>query len=50
MSVLVFCYFLYDSGSSNWCSLKNLDGWDGVRGAREVQEGGGKCMPMNDSC
>ena len=28
----------------------NLEGWDGVRGGREVQEGGDICMPMADSC
>ena len=24
----------------------NLDGWDGVGGGREVQEGGDICIPM----
>ena len=28
----------------------NLEGWDGVGGGREVQEGGDMCMPMADSC
>ena len=28
----------------------NLDGWDGVRGGREVQEEGDTCIPMADSC
>ena len=28
----------------------NLAGWDGVRGGKEVQEGGDICMPMADSC
>ena len=39
------CYF-YEN-------LKNyLDGWDGVSGGREVQEGGNRdiCIPMSDSC
>ena len=28
----------------------NLEGWDGVRGGREVQEGGDICIPMVNSC
>ena len=28
----------------------NLEGWDGERGAREVQEGEDICIPMADSC
>ena len=28
----------------------NLEGWDGVRGGREVQEGGDICIPTADSC
>ena len=28
----------------------SLEGWDGVRGGREVQEGGDICIPMADSC
>ena len=28
----------------------SLEGWDGVGGEREVQEGGVICMPMADSC
>ena len=27
----------------------NLEGWDGVGGGREVQEGVDICIPMNDS-
>ena len=27
----------------------NLQGWDGVGGGREVQEGGDICIPMADS-
>ena len=27
----------------------NLEGWDGVEGGREVQEGGDMCIPMADS-
>ena len=30
--------------------LKNLEGWDGVGGGREVQEGGDIGMPMAESC
>jgi len=28
----------------------NLEGWDGERGTREVQEGEDTCIPMADSC
>ena len=28
----------------------NLEGWDGVGNAREVQKGGNICIPMADSC
>ena len=28
----------------------NVEGWDGVGGGREVQEGGDICIPMADSC
>ena len=28
----------------------NLEGWDGEREGREVQEGGDTCIPMSDSC
>ena len=28
----------------------NLEGWDGERDGREVQEGGDICLPMADSC
>ena len=41
--------FLYDSGNSPWGSV-NLEGWDGVRGRKEVQEGGDIYIPMTDSC
>ena len=27
-----------------------LEGWDGVGGRREVQEGEDTCIPMADSC
>lgn len=27
----------------------NLQGWHGVRGGRETQEGGGTCLPVGDS-
>ena len=27
----------------------DLEGWDGVEGGREVQEGGDICIPMADS-
>ena len=28
----------------------NLEGWDGVGGEREGQEGGDICIPVADSC
>ena len=28
----------------------NLEGWGGDGGGREVQKGGGICIPMADSC
>ena len=28
----------------------NLEGWDGAGDRREVQKGGGICIPMADSC
>ena len=28
----------------------NLEGWDGMGGGRDVQEGGDMCIPMVDSC
>ena len=28
----------------------NLEGWDGMGGRREVQEGGDTCKPVADSC
>ena len=28
----------------------NLEGWDGMRGGKEVQEGGDIGTPMTDSC
>ena len=27
-----------------------LEGWDGMEGGRETQEGGDICIPMADSC
>ena len=28
----------------------NLEGWDGMRGGREVREGGDMCILMADAC
>ena len=28
----------------------NPEGWDGVEGGKEVQEGGDICIPIADSC
>ena len=29
---------------------ENIEGWDGEGRGRDVQEGGGICIPMDDSC
>ena len=41
---------LYVTGRSDLVLCDILDGWDGVGGVREVQEGGDICIPMADSC
>ena len=42
---------LYDLGNSNPGRLwNNLEGWEGERVGREVQEIGDICIPMADSC
>ena len=41
---------LYNTGDSIWCSVDNLEEWDGVGGGREVQGGGNICPPITDSC
>ena len=41
--------FLYDSRNSNWGSMTAW-GERGVRGGKEVQEGGDLCIPTADSC
>ena len=41
---------LCDADSSNLMFCDNLEGWDGVGGGREAQEGGDICVPMADSC
>ena len=38
------------AGSSNLVLCNNVEGWDGVGGGREVQEGGNICIPMADPC
>ena len=35
-------------GAQNQC-FDSLEGWDGVRGGRETQEGEYICIPMADS-
>jgi len=40
----------WHTGGSNQLLCDNLEGWDGVGGGREVQEGGDLCIPMADSC
>ena len=37
-------------GAQTQCSVDNLEGWDGVGGGREDQEGGNICLPVADSC
>ena len=32
------------------CQPREVGRWDGERDRREVQEGGGICIPMADSC
>ena len=41
---------LCDAGSSNPVLCDNLEGWDGVGGGEEVQEGRDICIPVTDSC
>ena len=41
---------LYDAGSSNPVLCDNPEGWDGVGGRKEIQEGGDIYMPVADSC
>ena len=41
---------LCDAGTSNPVLCDNLEGWDGVGGGKEVQEGGDVCIAMADSC
>ena len=40
---------MYDAGDPKPLLRDNLDGWGGDEGGKEVQEGGGTCMPMTDS-
>ena len=37
-------------GKNIGLSCQSLEGWDGVGGRREVQEGGDMCIPMANSC
>ena len=41
---------LYEAENSNPVLCDNLEGWDGMGGRREVQEGGDICIPMAGSC
>ena len=36
-------------GAQTHCAIDNLEGWDGVGGGREAQEGGAICLPVADS-
>ena len=40
---------LYDARTSEQVLCDNLEGWDGVGGESEVQEGGGSGIPMAGS-
>ena len=40
---------LHRAGSLAWC-LWNIQGWDGMGGRTEVQEGADMCLPLTDSC
>ena len=41
---------LYDGRELRPVLSDNLEGWDGVGGGKEVQEGGDIQIPMADSC
>ena len=41
---------LYVTGRSNLVLSDSLEGWDGVGGGREVQEGGDIRLPIADPC
>ena len=41
---------LYDAENPKRMLCDNLQGWDGVEGGREAQEGGDIYIPMADSC
>ena len=41
---------LYDTESTNPVSFDKLEGWDGLGGGKEVQEGGDIWIPMDHSC
>ena len=41
---------LHDAGSSNLVLCYTLEGWDGVGGGREFQEGKDICISMVDLC
>ena len=40
----------YDAGSSDLVLSDSLEGWDGVKGGRKVQEGGDISIPGVESC
>ena len=40
----------YESNGHYNYFLINLEGWGGEGDGREVQKGGGICVPMADSC
>ena len=41
---------LYDAGSSNLMLCDNLEGWHGLGGEKEVQEGGDIYILLADLC
>ena len=42
-------HWLHGAGNSSLVLWADLEGWDGVGGGREVQEGGDTCIPVTDS-
>jgi len=42
---------MHDTGNPNPALCDDIEGWDGVQDeGGEVQEGGGICIPMANSC
>ena len=41
---------MHDSGNSDLVLCNNIEGWDGVRGGREVREGENIRIPIAGCC